>query len=98
MAECQNYANKLHFVKSNEDVNNHFILMRIIYLIQQDVFQNIKFFNNQKDPINFCIQTLVNIFKPFEGNKNIWGIESLEKDNFLSNGDLGFLDKSLKPF
>ena len=38
MAECQNYANKLHFVKSNEDVNNHFILMRIIYLIQQDVF------------------------------------------------------------
>lgn len=48
---------------------------------------NIKFFESAKDPIQFCIQTLTNILKPFEGNKHIWGTSDI-KDKTLGGEDI----------
>ena len=59
--------------------------------------ENIKFFESAKDPIQFCIQTLTNILKPFEGNKHVWGTTGIDgdKEKILGGEDLGFIRQPL---
>lgn len=59
-------------------------ILRLIQLVQADCVANMKFFDNQRHPIQFCVSMLNNVFKPMEGSKAIWGAA-------IQPSDLGFL-------
>lgn len=87
--ECQQH----HYKQLQMSDANQFALLKVIEFIQLDILDNVKFFESAKDPIQFCIQTLTNILKPFEGNKHIWGTSGIEgeKNKIIGGEDLGFI-------
>lgn len=49
------------------------------------------FFDSQKEPVQYCINALANLLKPFEGSKAVWGAVEQNSHKVLSLGDLGFV-------